>query len=143
MSTGKLIAQAGHAYLGAILNTLDTKSGQAYAALTPGTKICLDGGDESNLLHLYDRLMVDGFKPALITDSGHIEPPDFDGSDVITALGLGPVARSDAPKYLKKLPLFGKAYDALSKHSSAAVAGAEQPMPEGCRHIVQNKGERT
>lgn len=106
MSPGKTIAQAGHAYTDTLINQIGTPSGQAYARLTPGTKICLDGGTEDNLNILYERLVVDRFAPVAIIDHGHIELPDFDGGNVLTAIGLGPIRRADVPRWLRRLPLW-------------------------------------
>ncbi len=108
MSTGKAIAQAGHAYLGAFLLSKGSNCNlhDLYASLTPGTKICLDGGSEERLLRLHDRLQRDGIPAFLVYDSGHVEPPHFDGSRILTALGVGPIAAGDAPGYLKKLRLW-------------------------------------
>lgn len=111
MSSGKAIAQAGHAYLQTMIETLaagDPRA-MAYAGLAPGTKIALDGGSLENLLTLRDWLAGRGVPHAVITDQGHVEPPDFDGSDVVTALGVGPVTRLEARRLrlLARLPLWG------------------------------------
>jgi len=109
MSSGKAIAQAGHAYLDAMLASLAVKDpkADAYASLHPGTKITLDGGSEADLLRLRDKLAARGIPHALIVDSGHVEMPDFDGSPTITALGVGPLTRSEARKLLSKWRLWG------------------------------------
>lgn len=111
MSQGKAIAQAGHAYTDTLLLALDDKdpSAAAYAALKPGTKIALTGGDAEALRDLHVRLRAAGLPAALIVDSGHIELPDFDGSPTITALGIGPIDRRQARKFLGRLKLWGGA----------------------------------
>lgn len=106
MSPGKAAAQAGHAWVDTLLINPDTPHGAAYRALRPGTKITLAGGDEIALLRLADRLDADGLPFALIHDQGHVEPPHFDGSLILTALGAGPFPRGEEPSYLRRLPLW-------------------------------------
>ena len=108
MSSGKAIAQAGHAFLGAFLNSIDRYPdlAAAYGQLNPGTKITLDGGSGKALERLHDKLIFSGHPCSLIIDKDHIELPDFDGSPVITALGVGPISRADAKKLLGKFALW-------------------------------------
>jgi len=108
MSYGKSIAQAGHAYLDTFLDALETDPvrAQAYASLKPGTKIALEGGNENSLLDLHDRCRAAGIPCQLITDHGHVELPDFDGSDVLTALGVGPIDRKAARRLLSRFRLW-------------------------------------
>lgn len=108
MSPGKAIAQAGHAYLQAALGEASTAEGAAYAGLTPGTKICLSGGSEDDMWRLSEKLTAAGLTPYPIIDRDHIELPHFDGSPILTAIGLGPLSRDQAPGCLRKLKLFGK-----------------------------------
>lgn len=109
MSSGKAIAQAGHAYLDTMLAALAVNDPQAraYASLQPGTKITLDGGSEADLLRLRDKLVARDIPHALIVDSGHVEMPDFDGSPTITALGIGPLTKVEARRLLSKWSLWG------------------------------------
>lgn len=109
MSPGKAIAQAGHAYFAAGLGSLDTSAGATYARLNPGTKICLDGGSEADMMRLAQKLEAAGIQTFPIIDRDHVEPPHFDGSPILTAIGVGPIARTDVPSPLRKLKLYGKA----------------------------------
>tara|TARA_Y100000815_G_scaffold273475_1_gene304851 strand:- start:4293 stop:4649 length:357 start_codon:yes stop_codon:yes gene_type:complete len=108
MSAGKAIAQAGHAYVGALRNckTLDPQNYQSYTSLDVATKICLNGGSEARLISTYQRLQDLRIPSFLVFDSGHVELPDFDGSATLTALGVGPITRSQAPGFLKKFKLW-------------------------------------
>lgn len=108
MSPGKVIAQAGHAYIGALAQSynLSRSAFTAYTSVDVATKICLDGGEGDQLLRLYDRLQDLHIPSFLVYDSGHVELPDFDGSRTLTALGVGPIAKSQAPGFLKKIPLW-------------------------------------
>ncbi len=106
MSQGKCIAQAGHAFVDALINAMDTPDGRSYASLKPGTKITLDGGSYSAMMQLLHDLAVAGIPHVTIIDSGHIELPDFDGSPVMTAIGIGPLPRAAAPRALRRLKLW-------------------------------------
>jgi len=108
MSAGKSIAQAGHAYLESYLDAILTNPdvATAYSSLKPGTKIALEGGNALSLQVLHDTCR-DLFVPCrLVVDQGHVELPDFDGSPIITALGVGPIGRQDARRLLGHLPLW-------------------------------------
>jgi len=74
--------------------------------MAPGTKIALAGGDEETLLHIAEKLRMHGLPHVLITDSGHLEPPDFDGNPVLTALGAGPLSRRTAARFFGGMPLW-------------------------------------
>jgi peptidyl-tRNA hydrolase len=91
MSPGKAGAQAGHAFTDALLNGLSMGDAATarYAALRPGTKVLL-GAPLWRLEEWAQMARFHAIPFAFIIDSGHIEPPDFDGSPVPTALGLGP-----------------------------------------------------
>jgi peptidyl-tRNA hydrolase len=112
MSEGKANAQSGHAYVDALLASISHDDpvardrAAAYSALRPGTKICLDGGSGASLLLIADRLALAGIPHALIHDQGHLEPPHFDGSEILTALGVGPLPRAACPAFLRRLPLW-------------------------------------
>jgi len=108
MSSGKTIAQAGHAYTETLIQALSTdpESALAYMRLSPGTKIALDGGPEQILRHLFEKCTERGVPCRIVVDSGHVELPDFDGSPVVTALGIGPVSHKVARKILSRLPLW-------------------------------------
>jgi peptidyl-tRNA hydrolase, PTH2 family len=112
MSEGKAAAQAGHAWTDVLLHGLFSDIpavralAQAYAALKPGTKVCLDGGDGTDLLRLADSLAADGIPHVLIHDQGHVEPPHFDGGRILTAVGVGPLTRDMRPRALRRLRLW-------------------------------------
>jgi PTH2 family peptidyl-tRNA hydrolase len=91
MSPGKAGAQAGHAFTDALLNglALGDAASARYAALRPGTKVLL-GAPLWRLNEWVGIARLHAIPHAFIIDSGHVEAPDFDGSPVPTALGLGP-----------------------------------------------------
>lgn len=103
MPPGKLAAQAGHAFLASFL-AADAARRDPYAADPPGTKLCLAARDLPHLLALHDLALEAALPCALITDSGHVLPPYFDGSDVVTALGIGPATREEVASFTRRLP---------------------------------------
>jgi len=104
MSSGKMAAQAGHAFLGSYLAS-DEDIRNRYNLDSPGTKVCLAAGDLSELLVLRDYARDNGIPYFLVEDSGHILPPHFDGSPIVTALGLGPSPRREVEKLTRHLQL--------------------------------------
>lgn len=107
MSRGKAHAQSGHAYLESFLQATRTHPDIAarYARLAPGTKICL-AADGAEILRLHEALGDAGIPSALVIDRDHVEPPDFDGSPILTALGVGPLRSCAAAGLLDHLPLW-------------------------------------
>ena len=108
MSVGKTAAQAGHAYVNAGIAALGTPEGDAYAKLNPGTKICLSGGSEADLMELHEHLASVGVASFTVFDQDHVELPDFTGARILTALGVGPIRALHAPAALRVLSLYGK-----------------------------------
>jgi peptidyl-tRNA hydrolase len=101
MTPGKIAAQAGHAYLNAyLLNPIPD-----YQSDGLGTKVCLCAPDEYALLRLKQELDDLSIPNSLIIDSGHVMPPFFDGSPVVTALGFGPVTKDKVFHLTGKLKL--------------------------------------
>ena len=108
MPAGKAIAQAGHAFLDSFLNASNDfpQVAQEYRKDKHGTKVTLKSKRLDDLLKAHDACAIAGIPHALIIDSGHICPPDFDGSEVITALGIGPATRAQVKKITKNFKLF-------------------------------------
>lgn len=113
MPAGKIAAQAGHAFIGALsagLQSADPEfrrwSGE-YAAEAIGTKVCLEA-DLKHLIRLEEHLRRQGIPCFLVEDSGHVLPPDFDGSPVVTALGVSPLPRFLSKKHLKSVRLLSE-----------------------------------
>lgn len=106
MSQGKAAAQAGHAWVDVILLHPNAPHNAEYRALRPGTKVTLDGGCEGSLMRLADDLTEASVPFILIYDQGHVEPPHFDGSPILTAIGVGPFPKGKEPRALRKLPLW-------------------------------------
>lgn len=107
MSTGKAHAQLGHAYLDAYLaaEAQSPSLARQYRGDSHGTKIALEAKSLNHLLRAKAEAEEQGIPCALITDAGHVHPPDFDGSEIITALGLGPARRSQIRSITKRFKL--------------------------------------
>lgn len=100
MDAGKSASQAGHAYLGAFLaslnsNTIYKEQAIQYAKEDPGTKVCLSGSLKqiAETKALADAM---GVPNNLVIDSGC--PDFFGGEPITTALGVGPLTKEQAKK---------------------------------------------
>jgi PTH2 family peptidyl-tRNA hydrolase len=93
MTPGKAASQAGHAFLSSYLRA-DPDTARAYVADGGGTKVVLAVPDEPALWQAYKRACDADLPCALWTESGHVMPPTFDGSPIVTAVGIGPADRS-------------------------------------------------
>jgi len=104
MPPGKLAAQAGHAFTDALFVCLDLNPDRAmaYRRGCGGSKVVLSANNESALLRAAAECREAGIPHALVVDHGHVLPPHFDGSRIVTALGLGPVTRAEARKITKR-----------------------------------------
>ena len=105
MPPGKAASQAGHAFLESFTQAPDDLK-RAYLGDGLGTKIVLVAPDEAALRLAYAAAIARGLPAALVIDSGHQMPPHFDGSDIVTALGLGPARRTSSRPIIAGFPLF-------------------------------------
>lgn len=96
MTKEKLASQTGHAFCNALLKadyeTLIKYQGDEGI----GTKVVLYADNQQDLEELYCEAQYQSYPSYLVIDSGHIHPPDFDGSPTISALGVGPLTREQA-----------------------------------------------
>ena len=104
MSVGKAASQAGHAFLDSFLSAAPDLA-RDYLSDGHGTKVVLVAPDESALRYAYDRARGLGLPCALVVDSGHVHPPHFDGSPIVTALGIGPALRVNVVEITERLSL--------------------------------------
>ena len=105
MTSGKAASQAGHAFLDSFL-TAPKDNAEAYLA-DGGTKIVLTVPGERELCDLFHQAKQAKLPCAMVIEENHIMPPHFDGSQIVTAIGIGPMPRSQArhiTKGLQKLP---------------------------------------
>ena len=102
MDPGKIASQAGHAYLGAFQASHGTPEHSAYASLSPGTKVCLQG-NLAELGRALEKLKQHGIPHYLVVDSGC--PNFFAGQPVITALGAGPATKAQINSITRRFKL--------------------------------------
>lgn len=105
MSPGKMAAQVSHAFLESyeVVRIRDPDRAAEYHNGSHGTKVVLGAKDLDQLMKIYELILVEGLPTVLITDSGHVMLPHFDGSPVVTAVGIGPVKRNEIHHITRKL----------------------------------------
>lgn len=99
MPAGKLAAQAGHAYTDSLFECLDERpelAARYRRGDNAGSKAALKAKNEAALLRAAEECREAGIPHSLVRDSNHVLPPHFDGSPIVTALGIGPVSRREA-----------------------------------------------
>jgi peptidyl-tRNA hydrolase, PTH2 family len=108
MPAGKLSSQAGHGYTDALFDCHDRAPELFYRyknKINAGSKATLVAKDEAALLKAAHQCEETGIPHALFYDEGHVMLPHFDGSPILTALGIGPVRRADAKRIVGKFKL--------------------------------------
>lgn len=98
-----MASQTGHAFVDTI-DECKNKDPTRYEAYS-GTKIVIAARDEEQLRLAHIQAQQAGLPCVLITDSGHIMPPHFDGSPIVTALGIGPARRDEINHITRKFQL--------------------------------------
>ena len=96
-----MASQAGHAYLGAYLDAPKNIQ-EKYHEAGIGTKVCLSCPNVETLERVYNQAKSHGLSAVFIEDSG--SNTCFNGVTTATAVGIGPINKSDA-KFLKKFQL--------------------------------------
>lgn len=105
MPPGKLAAQAGHAFGDsyAVAREIDPQRAELYRDHAHGgSKVVLKAKNQNHLVRAYHLARSLGIPCALVVDRHHVLPPHFDGSPVLTALGLGPCTKDQARAVTKK-----------------------------------------
>jgi peptidyl-tRNA hydrolase len=107
MPPGKLSAQCGHAYLNAYdeAKLLRPAVTAGYKGSGNGTKICMYAKNLGGLLRAYREARAADLPCSLIIDRGHVLAPHFDGTPIITALGIGPAYRDEVEHITKRYTL--------------------------------------
>lgn len=103
MTTGKAASQAGHAFLDSH-SCAPPEARRAYAQ-DGGTKVVLTVPDEGSLAGLLHSAKMAGVPCSMVVEQNHVMPPHFDGSPIPTAVGVGPLLRSQARTLMRRLPL--------------------------------------
>lgn len=107
MTAGKLSSQAGHGYTETLFECLESRPDDFWRyrnKVNAGSKATLVAKNEEALLKTAELCRRAGIPHALFYDEGHVMPPHFDGSKVLTALGIGPVSRKEARPIVKRFP---------------------------------------
>lgn len=105
MPPGKLSAQTGHAYGDTIRNAelIDPERAARYRNVAHGgSKVSLKAKNQQQLIKAFAKARSLGLPCALVVDRHHVLPPHFDGSPIITALGIGPCTKEEAREITKK-----------------------------------------
>lgn len=105
MPIGKLSAQAGHAYTDALNQCLETNPERYKNYRDPsmgGSKVTLKAKNENQLINAFNKAREMGLPCSIVVDRDHILPPHFDGSPIITALGIGACTKDEVRSIVKK-----------------------------------------
>ncbi|WP_306109961.1 aminoacyl-tRNA hydrolase [Pseudomonas sp. Leaf58] len=105
MPVGKTCPQAGHAYVDSYCAAKETHPELAaqYRDLGKGgSKVALKAKNHRELIVAWGKALEAGLPCALVVDKTHILPPHFDGTPIITALGIGPCTKAEARHIVKK-----------------------------------------
>lgn len=105
MPAGKLSAQTGHAYGDSlkIAERMDPERAERYRiAAHGGSKVTLKAKNQQQLINAFAKIRQLGIPCALVVDKHHILLPHFDGSPIITALGIGPCTKAECREVTKK-----------------------------------------
>lgn len=105
MPPGKLSAQTGHAFGDSYCaaEQIDPVRASRYRDHAHGgSKVTLKAKNQQQLIKAFSRARELGIPCALVIDRHHILPPHFDGSPILTALGLGPCTKAEAREITKK-----------------------------------------
>jgi peptidyl-tRNA hydrolase, PTH2 family len=103
MTPGKIASQAGHAYLGAFLQTPLELQTQYQSDGGMGTKICLKAKNLIDIFKAENDAKESGIPHFKVIDSGCEN--FYEGKPIVTALGLGPATKEQINEITKKFKL--------------------------------------
>jgi peptidyl-tRNA hydrolase len=108
MSTGKIGAQAGHAFLDAALLSIQERPAiWADYKQNHGIKVLMRTRSLAHLERAYEEARANGIPAVLVTDLGYFGVAEgLEGKATITALGLGPARRSEINGILKRFQVW-------------------------------------
>lgn len=105
MPNGKLSAQTGHAFASTLVNASKSHPHEYKRYVSSdnaGSKVSLYSKSEDCLVDAYNKALSMNIPCSIIVDSNHIMLPHFDGSPIITALGIGPCTKHQVRSITKK-----------------------------------------
>jgi peptidyl-tRNA hydrolase, PTH2 family len=93
MTPGKIASQAGHAFVGAAVNSDSDILSEYHKEMpnSPGTKVCLKVPNLPQLYRVENLCKEAGIPTFVVVDSGCAN--FFNGKPIVTALGIGPVTK--------------------------------------------------
>ncbi|MAE20409.1 peptidyl-tRNA hydrolase [Candidatus Poribacteria bacterium] len=106
MEPGKLSAQTGHAY-GDVLHEAKRLAPERVAEYQSherrGSKVSLYARNQNQLLRALNEARAAGIPAVPVVDANHVIPGTaFDGSPVITAIGIGPCTKAEIRDITKR-----------------------------------------
>lgn len=105
MPIGKLVAQAGHGYTQSLKKAklfYPQRYDYYLNEKTGGSKVAMSSKNVEHLIEAYNLALENDIPCCIFVDTNHILLPHFDGSPIITALGIGPCTKAEAKKLTKK-----------------------------------------
>lgn len=108
MDAGKAAAQAGHAFVHTTFEAHRVSPERLklyHPGRLMGTRVVLKASLR-DIRKLERKFKVYNYPHYVVEDEGHIFPPDFDGSKIVTAIGVGPLLDDESFRLLSKLELF-------------------------------------
>lgn len=110
MTDGKRLSQSGHAFTDSLASCKEThpeiyekyRSWSDKNSRNGGAKVAMKSRNESQLIIAFNLARKAGLPCSIVVDKGHIMLPHFDGSPIITALGIGPCSQEEALKITKR-----------------------------------------
>lgn len=108
MTPGKAASQAAHASKNCAIQATENNPEIIRLYQGPkflGTQIILQAKNENALIKAYEEACKSGLNCSLIVDEHHVMPPFFDGSPIVTALGIGPCTKEQAKSITKRFEL--------------------------------------
>lgn len=105
MPAGKLSSQAGHAYTDTLWTAFDDDPDLTLRYRREGaggSKVTIKAKNENAILRAQRECAEAGIPHALVVDRDHILLPHFDGSPIVTALGIGPCTKAQCRHITKR-----------------------------------------
>lgn len=105
MPIGKLSAQLGHGFDYTLYDALKNYPKRYYDYHNDakgGSKVSMKVKNENKILLAYNKARELNLPCSIVVDRDHVFPPSFDGSPIITALGIGPCTKDEAKEITKK-----------------------------------------
>jgi peptidyl-tRNA hydrolase len=102
MPAGKLSAQSGHAYTDSLVQAPPEVIADYRNLEKGGSKVSLVAKNLNQLIRAYEECLFNKLPCAIIVDQDHVLLPNFDGSPIITALGIGPCTKAECAHITKR-----------------------------------------